>query len=327
MRRHLRINQAGFSLLEMLIVVGIMSAAAYVALDTVESNTGQRRYELTELRAQKIRRAIVGDPNLVVNGSPAVFGFVADVGRLPDCLEALITQDPDCNGNGTEDSGDIPSVDAPLDFSEHVSDLSFGWRGPYLTAGKSGLADGWGNTDAGDGNWGWVVATTGTALSVTSLARDRTSVSDVGNYDDDYVMHGIVSNDFSVSLGTTAINIEVINTAIIDATICVAVLAPDPEDVTDWKFISMFLPETVIAGTTQTIAFSSYADATLSLPNRVSHGVRRLIVYDGSNSAVVNANCQPAGTKAALMSSAVLASKVLLFAPLITPSMTLTLSL
>lgn len=330
MRRHIRKNQAGFSLLEMLIAVGIMSAAAYVALDTVENNTGQHRYELTELRAQKIRRAIVGDPNLVVNGSPAVSGFVADVGQLPRCLDALITQDPDCDGNGTEDSGDGTPFDAPPDFSDQASGLSFGWRGPYLTSNAGGLADGWGNNSADDGNWGWKVAPSPpvNTLDMASLGRDRApGALEIGSYDEDYAMTSIASYDFSISLETTAINIEITNTASADAIICAAILAPDPEDVTDWKLISMLAPETVTASTTQTIMFSSFTDAVPSLPSRVSHGVRRLIIYDGSDSAVVNANCQPAGTKAALMSSAVLASKVLLFAPRITPSATLKLSL
>ena len=102
-RRHIpapRGTQAGFSLLEMLIAVGILSAAAYVALDTVESDQGQLRYDLTEQRLKTIRRAIVGEPGLSANGAPVISGFVADVGRLPECLEALVVRVTECGLGG-----------------------------------------------------------------------------------------------------------------------------------------------------------------------------------------------------------------------------------
>ncbi|MEM9099473.1 MAG: prepilin-type N-terminal cleavage/methylation domain-containing protein, partial [Pseudomonadota bacterium] len=87
-RRFIKDTQAGFSLLEVLIVVSILSVAAYVALDAVDHDSSELRYNLTETRLEKIRRAIVGDPSLTLNGSPMISGYVADVGQLPPCLEA-----------------------------------------------------------------------------------------------------------------------------------------------------------------------------------------------------------------------------------------------
>lgn len=315
MRHHVRKNQAGFSLLEMLIAVGIMSAAAYVALDTVENNTGQHRYELTELRAQKIRRAIVGDPNLVVNGSPAVSGFVADVGRLPDCLEALTVRETTCDG----ETADIPPA---YGTSATASSLSLGWRGPYLTAGTGGLADGWGNSST-DGNWGWTLTPSPpvTTLNVTSFGRDRVVTSPLtDSYDDDYAMPSISSGDFTISLAATGINIEITNTSNSYTHLCMAFLAPDPVDATDWELISISAPVPITFGATEALVFSAVGS--------ISIGLRPLIIYDAGNISV-DTNCQPkiSSTKEAILSDAVIYSRGFSFVPRMTPSATIRISL
>lgn len=316
--------QAGFSLLEMLIAVGILSAAAYVALDTVESNTGQTRYELTELRMQKIRRAIVGDPNLAVNGSPVVSGFVSDTGRLPRCLDALLKQDPDCDGDGTPDGNDVPPV-----YNQVVPGLSFGWRGPYLTAGAGGIVDGWGN---GRGvvakNFGWNVtpAIITASIDVESYGRDRADdgTGTPDSYDEDQHMAGISSADYSVSLSAAAISVEVtVPASGLDVTVCLAVLSPDPADPDDWLLIEDTTgPVTVSTGTTSTLGYSSSTEVPV--------GMRRLVVYDAASGHLTSGTCSPAliTDKANLINStAVLGSFGLLVVPRITPAVTIRLVL
>lgn len=164
---HSRISQngqAGFSLLEMLVALAILSAAAYVALDTVESDTGQTRYQITENRLEKIRRAIVGNPDLVLNGAPVISGYVADVGRLPECLEALMIADSEC-GLG------VNSAPVPTQSQIVVGGLRMGWRGPYLTTSVAdGLPDGWGNGSLGGVNYGWSALLNGNPAATTKTS-------------------------------------------------------------------------------------------------------------------------------------------------------------
>lgn len=166
MHRAHRTAQRGFSLLEMLVALGILSAAAYVAVDTMDGDVGQRRFEQTQNRLDKIRKAIVGNPDLSLNGAPVISGYVADVGALPRCLDALLVRQPDCDGNGVPDD----EVTEPLVYpapaaygAVGVSGLRGGWRGPYISAGARGIVDAWGNgrqwTNGAEdgGNYGWIV--------------------------------------------------------------------------------------------------------------------------------------------------------------------------
>jgi len=328
--------QAGFSLLEMLIAVGILSAAAYVALDTVESDRGQMRFDLTETRLKMIRRAIVGDPDLAVNGGPVVSGFAADVGRLPDCLEELVTRMPDCEDMGGEE---IPVYD------ELVPGLNVGWRGPYLTAGPEGMSDAWGNVDDTDGsldpdpNFGWQVDNPPEPppdppilITVVSLARDRKPdpVPDPepvpGSFDDDQAMVPIVEEDFRVSLAPASIAVEItgrrgVEDPSLDQPItgryCLALLDIDPNidpsDPIDWRLIpadtdgddtpdgatEITIAEDVQTAT-DTLTFSASPDP------KVTHGPRPLLIYDADDAEVDASDCSPENTKELLVENAVL---------------------
>jgi len=320
--------QAGFSLLEMLIAVGILSAAAYVALDTVESDRGQMRFDLTETRLKMIRRAIVGDPDLAVNGGPVVSGFAADVGALPRCLDALITQDPDCNGDGTDDSADIPPVPSPPDYGAtgQPDGLAYGWRGPYLTAGPDGVSDAWGNT--GGPNFGWdVTPSLPDSFEVSSLARDRDSGAVVADsFDEDQAMVPIGPANFRVPLTPSAISVEVTATAAIN--LCIALLAPDPADPADWLLIPADVDgdgttdgaRTIASGDTDTLAFSA--------PQEVAHGPRPLLIYDADDTTYVDPiDCSPALTKEDLVTNAVLRRFNILLAARTPPAATFRITL
>jgi len=325
--------QAGFSLLEMLIAVGILSAAAYVALDTVESDRGQMRFDLTETRLKMIRRAIVGDPDLAVNGGPVVSGFAADVGRLPDCLEELVTRMPDCDGNGIEE---IPA------YAELVPGLNVGWRGPYLTAGPGGMFDAWGNVDDTDGsldpdpNFGWQVDNPPEPpppppdppilITVVSLARDRDSGAIVpDSFDEDQAMVPSVEEDFRVSLSAAAISVEV--TATTAKNLCIALLAPNPADPADWLLIPADdngdgtpASRSIAAGDTDTLTFSA--------PDKVAHGPRPLLIYDADNTThVVPSTCLAASTDEDLVDNAVLRRFNILLAARTPPAATFRITL
>lgn len=134
--------QSGFTLLELLLVVGILSTLALGTISLMDERDEEFRFDQTKMRLKHIRQAVIGDPQTHHADPPAVSGFVSDIGRLPNSLSELFQQ------------GDLPSwsVDAG-------SGVGSGWRGPYLhstaeVGGAPVYTDGWGNT-GNSGNFGW----------------------------------------------------------------------------------------------------------------------------------------------------------------------------
>ena len=197
-----RKTHAGFTLLELLAVVAILSAVAYIAVDGLEGDTNQRRFDDTRNRISFIRSAIVGDAERTVNGQPIVSGFVADVGRLPDCVRALMEIEGDCD-NDTLADANTPTAYA----ADATSGISSGWRGPYLSTfreldGDIALRDGWGNEDtANPQNYGWSrFDDSGNDLIVQSLGADLApNPTDTAPY----LAQDIFSRDFPPSPDAT----------------------------------------------------------------------------------------------------------------------------
>ncbi|MEM7173180.1 MAG: prepilin-type N-terminal cleavage/methylation domain-containing protein [Pseudomonadota bacterium] len=163
---------AGFTLLELLVVISILAVAAFVAVSGLEQDDGQWRLDETRNRIERIRSAIVGDSDLRVNGAPAISGFATDVGALPPCLAALVDQAGTCGG---------VAFDYPAYQVDGATGLGSGWRGPYLsvateiTTGLRAIRDGWGNTSEGDDaeNFGWSrFDTTGGNVVIQSIGAD-----------------------------------------------------------------------------------------------------------------------------------------------------------
>jgi len=161
MRRH---SEAGFTLLELLLVVAILSSLALAATTFVDNADNQERFEVTRSRLEQIRFAVVGDSRRTANGQAELSGFVADMGRLPNNLEELLSRpndcDPDMNGIQT----------CAWSFGE-TGGIWRGWRGPYLDTltGRDGsrkFLDGWGNV------WGRFEISANRELVVQSKGAD-----------------------------------------------------------------------------------------------------------------------------------------------------------
>lgn len=216
--------QAGFSLIELLVVVAVLSAVAWVALGAVEGDTNAIRDSATRARLQEIRRAIVGRADLALNGGPMVSGYVADVGRLPQCLEALQSQSADCDGDG--------DADAPA-WSNVGNMFSHGWRGPYLVAnGDDGaFFDAFGNEGGAADDYGWEVDATAATFDVVSRGRGRGLDADDG-LNDDIAMTQIVEADHLVDIAPVVIrSADIDNSAgAVDIIRCIGVMSPDPAD-------------------------------------------------------------------------------------------------
>ncbi|MDX1914476.1 MAG: type II secretion system protein [Methylophilus sp.] len=237
--------QQGFSLLELLVVIGLLGIVA-LGTTTLLVDDGDWKRELeTEQRWDAIRKAIIGEPNLSLNGSPYVSGYVADMGRLPLSVSELIERNVmfDSDGDFVDDTlcgfdhdnnagtADIPIqqpvfteiaipnyiiAPPPVDYTNTVSG---GWRGPYLyTASSSFYGDGWFNQNTGDAcDFDWNVITTPvnlvnltdiTDLRIQSLGSDR----NVGGEEtaQDYPLNNLnMVNENEWSLGTAPITFNV----------------------------------------------------------------------------------------------------------------------
>ncbi len=146
-------GRSGFSLIELVVVIAVMGLIATLIAPVLGAWTRNSKESATQTQERQIYAAIFGDPG---NGT---FGFLGDVGRLPNTLSELVSQ------------GSLPSFG-----TTNVGNIGYGWQGPYLTSFFS-------NTDWTVDAWGppfsW--ATTGTtAGQIISGGADGT----VGTADD-----------------------------------------------------------------------------------------------------------------------------------------------
>ncbi len=183
---------AGFTLVEMLLILFILGSLALLSTAVIDGVDEQARYDDTKQRLTLIKRAIVGDPTRTVNGEPEISGFVADMGRLPACLRELL--DGKC-----ADADPDPAAWA-LDAQ---SGIWAGWRGPYLETGSTrAFRDGWGNknSDADEDakNFGWQLSG---MLTITSLGKDGEAGGNADDYTGDTSIE-IEYNDFMVDLAS-----------------------------------------------------------------------------------------------------------------------------
>ncbi len=212
-------RQTGFTLIEVLTVMVVLVAIASVTMQTTSNFAFEGRNEITKDRYEKIKKAIIGDPNQVVNGKPNINGFVADVGRLPFAIQELL------DGNFCTDTRYFNSADcAAHGASWHETP---NWQGPYISSTGSAtntnaISDGWGNT--GLGNYGWTVTylnnlstlttdiVSATNMTIQSIGKDQHSGSTTTDpYDADYpdflTLPTIKYQDWLVNLNDLTINI------------------------------------------------------------------------------------------------------------------------
>ncbi len=221
-------SKEGFSLLELLLVVAILSSVAFVVTSTVTNDVSQVRYEDTRNRLTAIRRAIVGSSNPELWAKGLQSGYVVDNGRLPENIDALVTIPTNSSDHvevsfhpfgifspyfspySDSDSTDEISVDDEagnfLPNGEHQ--LMKGHRGAYLYGAiNSSYRDGWGTKRYADdeedaANHGWNVYEDGDELIVESFGMDGESGPGTGDpYEADMFMSpSISSNDCYVEL-------------------------------------------------------------------------------------------------------------------------------
>jgi len=131
----------GFTLIELVIVILLVGVLATIATRKMSVSIETAQYEQTKKELDQLARAIVGNPEVYVNGARADFGYVGDVGALPPNLDAL-AQNP--GGYAT-------------------------WDGPYMATGFK--SDGF-KKDAWDVNYVYtdtLIRSTGSGSNIDKL--------------------------------------------------------------------------------------------------------------------------------------------------------------
>ncbi|MDR1853633.1 MAG: type II secretion system GspH family protein [Azoarcus sp.] len=141
----------GFTLLELLVVVAILSAVALASFGLVSEDRAQVRIDDTRNRLAVLRRAVLGVESPAYGGEMRLSGFVADNGRLPGSVaELLVATGMETNaGISVPVSSSIDSVTCLQTGGDPVADVKLvkGHRGNYLAgvAQNGVFRDGWGN--------------------------------------------------------------------------------------------------------------------------------------------------------------------------------------
>ena len=117
----------GFSLIELVVILGVLAILAAVVTPSMMQQVGATRLEATRDETHVLYEAMVGPGAGGTN-----FAFLGDIGRLPNNLQELVQP------------GTLPSYTTAT-----TRNVGIGWRGPYVNAGTSPtdyLTDGFGRT-------------------------------------------------------------------------------------------------------------------------------------------------------------------------------------
>jgi type II secretory pathway pseudopilin PulG len=127
-----RLFRGALTLLELVVVLGILAVLSTVAVRSLEPIADQARYELTQSVLSDLRLATLGT-------SSREASFIGHTGTTPSDVDELLARPVSLVAHS------IQSFDSDRDTVNDVS-LSSGWNGPYLHlgVGLDEVLDGWG---------------------------------------------------------------------------------------------------------------------------------------------------------------------------------------
>lgn len=107
-------RRGGFTLIEIMTVVGIIAAMAGMIIPLALRATSTMREQATIEELETLKKAIIGEARATIKGEEFSFGFVGDIGGVPTSIERLLTR------------GTLPAFS--FDF---ILKIGAGWNGPY----------------------------------------------------------------------------------------------------------------------------------------------------------------------------------------------------
>ena len=125
-------DRSGFSLIEVVASLGIVATLVVGLIPIASSALNMQQREITLGRLNELRRAVNGNPAIVVDEARTAFGYIGDMGNLPTNLEDLWIK------------GSQPSF-----VFDTTKKTGAGWNGPYLELNVTSYAaalgfDAWG---------------------------------------------------------------------------------------------------------------------------------------------------------------------------------------
>ena len=111
-----RLATAGFTLIEIVVILAVLTILATAITPALLQRVIDQKIETTRQEAKTIHEAIVGRSDV-----PGQFGFVGDMGRLPQSFEELLR----------------PQPEAVLFTAATFRGVGMGWKGPYINVGDT----------------------------------------------------------------------------------------------------------------------------------------------------------------------------------------------
>lgn len=142
-------SNTGYSLVEMIVVIIIVAVLASVTMRSMRGATDVARTEETRQELDRLAWAITGNPAMISGGTQISYGYIGDVGALPDSLGALIVN--------------------PGGYST--------WNGPYI---QDKFTDGTGNTEYRIDAWGQTYTYSG-GITISSAGGGSTITRELAN--------------------------------------------------------------------------------------------------------------------------------------------------
>jgi len=125
-----RLDRGGFTLIELVIIIVVLGILAAVAVPRFSNMSESSRIAATQDEMLALKRAIVGNPQVVAGGVHVDRGFEGDVGFGPQQLSDLAMR--------------------PGSVAVYDRLTGMGWNGPYIDAGSGEyLKDAWGSSGSG----------------------------------------------------------------------------------------------------------------------------------------------------------------------------------